>query len=97
MCGLCVCSGLTIHRRIHTGGKPFECEYCERKFSAPRCVSVIALSLKLFFCAFYVHSSLRYHRLKHTVGKAFQCDCCDKSFLVLRYFKDALMNILHDY
>ena len=28
-----IAGALTIHKRVHSGVKPFECTYCDRKFS----------------------------------------------------------------
>ena len=79
---------LSVHRRIHTGQKPFACPECDKKFTESRTLNRhrrLHTGEKLFACPdcdkkFTDSSNLNSHRRIHTGEKPFVCPDCDKKF-----------------
>jgi len=89
-CGECYGnnSKLAVHRRSHSGEKPFECTVCSKRFTASH--HLVAHSrihsgekpYKCYVCdkAFTESGHLKRHMRVHTGYKPYQCSVCDKSF-----------------
>ncbi|ENN77393.1 hypothetical protein YQE_06218, partial [Dendroctonus ponderosae] len=86
--GFTTSSSLTKHKRIHSGEKPYECEFCKMKFSRSGILTRhrrIHTGEKPYICnicekAFTQSNDLTSHQRIHTGEKPYKCDECGQPF-----------------
>jgi len=95
-CGRCCQSSqhLTIHRRSHSGEKPFECGKCDQRFASPSALcghrNIHRGKYKCTECGRCCTDkhNLAVHRRSHSGQKPFECTVCGKRFTRSSYLDE---------
>lgn len=88
---------LQVHMRLHSGDKPYKCEFCGRHFRQwgdlkYHCISIHSeeKNYQCEYCGkdFARKYSLIVHRRIHTGEKNYKCEFCGKSFRASSYLQN---------
>lgn len=86
-----------VHMRLHSGDKPYKCEFCGRHFRQwgdlkYHCISIHSeeKNYQCEYCGkdFARKYSLIVHRRIHTGEKNYKCEFCGKSFRASSYLQN---------
>jgi len=97
-CGICCRDkhNLAVHRRTHSGEKPFECTVCSKRFRTSSSLIVHSRihsgerPYKCHMCdkAFRYRGDLHSHMSVHMGDKRYMCHMCDKAFSLSKDLND---------
>ncbi|XP_050079628.1 zinc finger protein 155-like [Anopheles maculipalpis] len=103
-CPVCgnVVSQLSKHVLVHSEGKQFSCDQCDKRFAHRSSLQKhlnIHRNIRNYRCeyceqCFCDRSSLRYHHAKHRGVQQFQCEVCNRLFYTSTQYKQH-QNLAH--